>query len=48
MARVALLGERYLFEAFKRALAGESRCIAAFRTPAEWSRRYCHGFFFLS
>jgi len=30
-ARIALLGEKVLFEAFKRALAGESRCIIAFR-----------------
>jgi hypothetical protein len=30
-ARIALRGETVLFEAFKRALAGESRCIIAFR-----------------
>jgi 1-acyl-sn-glycerol-3-phosphate acyltransferase len=30
-ARIALLGEKVLFETFKRALAGESRCIIAFR-----------------
>jgi hypothetical protein len=33
VARIVLQGERPLFEAFKRALAGESRCIIAFRHP---------------
>ncbi|MDR0313684.1 MAG: acyltransferase [Treponema sp.] len=33
IARVVLREEKYLFDAFKRALAGESRCIIAFRHP---------------
>jgi hypothetical protein len=33
IARVFLRGEKHLFDAFKRALAGESRCIVAFRHP---------------
>ncbi|AEF80259.1 hypothetical protein TREAZ_1272 [Leadbettera azotonutricia ZAS-9] len=33
VARVVLRGEKYLFEAFKRALEGKSRCIIAFRHP---------------
>ena len=33
MARVVLRGEKELFDAFKRALASESRCIVAFRHP---------------
>jgi hypothetical protein len=33
VARVVLRGEQDLFGAFKRALAGESRCIIAFRHP---------------
>ena len=33
IARIVLQGERHIFEAFKRALAGERRCIIAFRHP---------------
>jgi 1-acyl-sn-glycerol-3-phosphate acyltransferase len=33
IARMVLQGEQSLFEAFKRALAGKSRCIIAFRHP---------------
>jgi len=33
IARICLRGEMDLFHAFKRALAGESRCIIAFRHP---------------
>ena len=33
IARIICRGDRLLFEAFKRALAGESRCIIAFRHP---------------
>jgi len=33
IARMVLQGEHRLFQAFKRALAGESRCIIAFRHP---------------
>ena len=33
IARIFLQGERYIFDAFKRALAKESRCIIAFRHP---------------
>jgi hypothetical protein len=33
IARILLRGEKHLFDAFKRALAGESRCIIAFRHP---------------
>jgi hypothetical protein len=33
IARIILRGDRFMFEAFKRALAGESRCIIAFRHP---------------
>jgi len=33
VARMVLRGESHLFEAFKRALSGKSRCIIAFRHP---------------
>jgi len=33
VARIVLRGESHLFEAFKRALSGKSRCIIAFRHP---------------
>ena len=33
VARIVLKGEKYLFEAFERALSGKSRCIIAFRHP---------------
>ena len=33
VARIVLSGDKILFDAFKRALAGESRCIIAFRHP---------------
>ena len=33
IARIVLQGDRHIFNAFKRALAGESRCIIAFRHP---------------
>jgi 1-acyl-sn-glycerol-3-phosphate acyltransferase len=33
VARVLLRGDKYFFDAFKRALSGESRCILAFRHP---------------
>jgi hypothetical protein len=33
VAKIVLREERYLFDAFKRALAGKSRCIIAFRHP---------------
>jgi hypothetical protein len=33
VAKMVLQGDRYIFEAFKRALAGKSRCIIAFRHP---------------
>ena len=32
-ARIVMKEDRHLFEAFRRALAGESRCIIAFRHP---------------
>ena len=33
IARILLRGEKELFDSFKRALAGDSRCIIAFRHP---------------
>jgi hypothetical protein len=33
VAKMVLQGQPYIFEAFKRALAGKSRCIIAFRHP---------------
>jgi hypothetical protein len=33
IARIVLRGDKIVFDAFKRALAGESRCIIAFRHP---------------
>ena len=33
VTRIVLQGEPHLFDAFRRALAGESRCIIAFRHP---------------
>ena len=33
LAKVVLRGDTFLFDAFKRALAGKSRCIIAFRHP---------------
>jgi hypothetical protein len=33
VAKIVLQGDKHLFQAFKRALAGESRCILAFRHP---------------
>ena len=33
IARILLHGEEYLFDSFKRALEGKSRCIIAFRHP---------------
>ena len=33
MAKIVLRGDEILFDAFKRAMAGESRCIIAFRHP---------------
>jgi hypothetical protein len=45
MARVVLHGEGHLFQAFKRALAGESRCIAAFRHPCGMEPQILSWFF---
>ena len=33
VARIVLSGDKILFDAFKRAMAGDSRCIIAFRHP---------------
>jgi len=35
-ARIVLSGDKILFDAFKRAMDGESRCIIAFRHPSGW------------
>jgi hypothetical protein len=45
MARVVLCGESVLFEAFRQALAGERRCIAAFRHPCGMEPQILSWFF---
>lgn len=46
-AKVVLIGDKVLFDAFKRALAGESRCIIAFRHAMGAEPQLLAWFFFL-